>query len=238
MNWRQKPAARYLCHLACGCAIPLLLVVLLNLCVDPYRVFHASWWEATYPRDPHRLVPGLIRTSRYDAVIAGTSHCDNFLPASVDRHLGCQALRITLPGSHFEDQQLAVELALQTGQVREILWGLDLFAFYPARQLGDLGEQPFPMDYYRRGLRQPLNYLLNLDTANESLRVLAGKGDQSLNLRGTWHTRFDFSESSALQRATPQLRRAWRIEQAQRSRLASRRTDLNPATGTPVAGAS
>jgi hypothetical protein len=199
---------RYLLGLGLGILAPLLVVVAVNFVADPFRVFHASWFDATYPRDPRRLVPGLIRTTEYDAVLAGTSHCDNFLPSSVERTLGWRALRITLPGSTFPEQRLAVETAIETGRVRHVLWGLDLFAFYS----GDDTEisASFPTELYRPSWRRPANYLLSLDTTRESLRVLAGRGDRDLETRGAWHAKFEFSEAAALRNAVGQLAAAER----------------------------
>jgi hypothetical protein len=198
-------ARRYLRGLLAGLILPLLGIALLNVTVDPYRRWHAVDPANHYPRDPRRLVPGLIRTADYDAVIAGTSHCDNFLPSSLRRELGWNALRITLPGSTITQQRLAVKLALRTGRVRHVLWGLDRFAFDCPVASPFIEPGAFPIDYYRRSRRERLRELLSLDTAEQSVRVLLRRGDPDLETRGTWFRKYRFSESDALAKGRGQL---------------------------------
>lgn len=200
----------YLWGFGAGCLLPLLAIVMLNALVDPCRTLHGEWWQRPYPTDPRRVVPGVIRTAKFDAVVIGTSHCDNFLPSSMKRELGWQAIRCTLPGSHTPQQCLTLRLALDSGNVRHVLWGLDLFSFYGTPGEPEIGQQDFPFDYYQPTWRHPLNYLLNLRTAEDSIRCLAGRGDPDLEMRGTWHTQFEFSEASVLKKSLKQLEAAWK----------------------------
>ncbi len=206
-------ARRYLRGLLAGVLLPLVGIAVLNVAIDPYRRWHAVDPANHYPRDPRRLVPGLIRTADYDAVIAGTSHCDNFLPSTLRRELGWNALRITLPGSTIAQQRLAVKLALCTGRVRHVLWGLDRFAFDcpVASSFTEPGD--FPVEFYRQSRSERLRELLSLDTAEQSLRVLWRRGDPDLETRGTWFRKYRFSENDALAKGTGQLAK-WHLNQS------------------------
>lgn len=53
---------------------------------------------------------------------------ENFLPSEVDKALGGHTLKLSMRGSTSDEQFEIAALALQTGKVKSVIWGIDYFA--------------------------------------------------------------------------------------------------------------
>jgi hypothetical protein len=106
-------------------------------------------------------------------------------------------MKLSISGSTSYEQRLILEQALQTGQVRDVIWAID-FGFYGGAKRVRDDQAPFPYHMYRRWPVPNLEYLLSLSTLSYSIKVLKGYGETDLDTLETWYGRFEFSRSALL----------------------------------------
>lgn len=181
----------------------LVGVVLFNAVVDPLLVYHAPWLPQRYVDDQRQSNPGIARFAKYDAVVIGNSLSENFLDAEMRSTFGWNPLKLSIKGSTAREQRLVLDQALATGQVRDVLWGLDYFSY---NRGPDAVANPsgFPFHLYERNISTPFKYLLSTSTLLKSMEVLVGVGARSLTDRCVWHHRRTFS--------TEQVLKHWRAD--------------------------
>ena len=117
----------------------------------------------------------------------------NFEASYLDRLSGWRTIRLSLAGGTAFEQRLTLEIALATGRVRRVIWGLDWFSF--ARPVDgfrrDLGQ--FPTYFYEN---HPIGlgryYVFNLRTLERSVAVLRGRGETDLDRLNNWSARYQF----------------------------------------------
>ena len=122
---------------------------------DPFQVFRRASGTANLYDVAEFQVPGLARQYPYDAVVAGTSTSNNFRPEDLEAALGWKAVNFAIPGATMREQRAVLEVALATGKVRHVFWGIDPFAFR-----ADAGR-PFPYYLYREPGWRTAPYLVN-----------------------------------------------------------------------------
>lgn len=106
-----------------------VLVGGLTYVLDPLQYYRKStWYSPVFTSEQRYQNPGLVRNYSYDTIILGTSMTENFLPSVVGEALGGQAIKLSMRGSTADEQYKIASLALETGKVKKVLWGLDYFA--------------------------------------------------------------------------------------------------------------
>jgi hypothetical protein len=144
--------------LASGAAIVFVL--------DPFQVLRPARGTANLYGVPEFQIPGLARFYPYDAVVTGTSTSNNFSPADLDAALGLRTMNFALAGSSIEEQRAVLDVALATGKVRTVFWGLDAFAFAPHPARG------FPYYLYREPGWRTAPYFVNLGALDHAFATL------------------------------------------------------------------
>lgn len=198
--------SRYLSLLAGTMVALVTLAAAINWAVDPLQVFRrASAYPPHFSENQRYQVPGLARHYTQPIIVLGTSHMENMLPAMVAEALGQPALNLAIAGSSLREQQFALSLALATGKVSRVLWGID----YSALTWGDIlveewGE--FPDYLYRRDVRLVSRYLLASQTLADSWRAVTQAPTLTLEQRNTWWHKHLFNRDRVLA--------AWRHESA------------------------
>jgi hypothetical protein len=104
------------------------LVILLTVVLDPLQFYHKSFYPAIYSNEQRYQNPGLAKNYDYDNIIIGTSMTENFLPSEVDKALGGKTLKLSIRGSTADEHNELASIALKTGKVKKVLWGLDYFS--------------------------------------------------------------------------------------------------------------
>ncbi len=177
----------------------LALLVSLNFAVDPLQFYRKAWYPADFSTQQRYQNPGLAKNYDYDTIIVGTSMTENFLPSYVNKKLGAKTLKLSMSGATSKEQYMIAKLAIETGKVKHVIWGVDYFALRgePNRVRDEFG--PFPHYFYDRNPLNDIKYLLNLDTTLDTLNALeaaAGLRQQehaNLDLLNTW-TQYTFSK--------------------------------------------
>ena len=176
-----------------SCTSTILVIGVLNFVVDPLQYFRAYTLGTPIFFDDQRYqVPGLARNYRYDTVIIGTSMTENFDPKYIQKKTGWLALKLSINGSTAYEQRKILEVALNTGQVQRVLWGVQWDAFArPAKTRTDLGGMP---EYFYEDDIPSLikGYLLNISTLGRTIAVAFGKGEKDLNRLNNWHAQSKF----------------------------------------------
>jgi hypothetical protein len=149
--------------------------VLLTYLVDPLQIFRKASYKASFSANERYQNPGLIRHYPYNTIIVGTSMVENFRASYVDRRLGVRVLKVPIRGSTIHEQFLTARLALETGRVVRVIWGLDHWICVGRPQdLGSTANQ-FPLFLYEGGTWSSAQYLFNISTFADSLKVIVTK---------------------------------------------------------------
>lgn len=173
-------------------ALVLAGVGLFNFTVDPLQYYRrATLVEPHFSSNQRYQNPGLARNYPFDTVVIGTSHMENFTPSRVKHALGGEPLKLAIAGSSPREQYLMLELALERGSLKRVLWGVLADSFeYSDRVVEDAG--PFPWYLYRGGLDPLFSYLWSFDTTRHSLAVLRSPAPQALENLNTWYDKYAF----------------------------------------------
>lgn len=144
--------------------------------IDPLQYVRKSSYNPIYMNQARYQHPALARTQDYDAVVLGTSHAQNFRPSVIKDVLGFQSLPLAISGSTPYEQILVLNIALNRGIVKNVIWGLEidnLFSMKADAVRNDLA--PFPYYLYNNPLLALPKYLINLEIIFMSLEVLSRK---------------------------------------------------------------
>jgi hypothetical protein len=171
-----------------------------NYAVDPFQyyriptLYRPVFWGGLQRQQN----AGIARNYAADVVVVGSSVTENFLPSHIKRSWGANAAKLSISGSTGHEQALVLRLALNTGKVRHVLWGLDTGAFYgdPAHVRDD--QAPFPFYLYSTSPLPNLSYLLSFGTFRFSVLALKGYGITDLEKYHVWYGDYEFSKKSVL----------------------------------------
>jgi hypothetical protein len=154
--------------LACMAAL-----MALNFTIDPLQFYRKADYPPHFSTQQRYQNPGLAKNYEYDTIIIGTSMTENFLPSYVNKQLGVKAMKLSMSGATAKEQYMIAKLAIETGKVKNVIWGVDYFALRgdPNRVRDEFG--PFPFHFYDNNPLNDWRYLVNMDTTLDSLRIIA-----------------------------------------------------------------
>ena len=173
-------------------AFGLLFPMAVVYCVDPLQFFRRAGYVPVFSTNERYQLPGLARNYDYDTVIVGTSMTQNFYLTYADRQLKARTLKVAISGSSAHEQFLVLNLAIRTGKVRRVIWGLDQWEFRgsPNRVRDDLGV--FPYYLYGSNWLGYFWYLFNGSFFSDSLQILSEynrfNGPVSSRIPDDWNT--------------------------------------------------
>ncbi len=111
-----------------------LLLLILTVCtVDPYEVYHRAWFYTPPYRSETQSYSnaGIARSYDYDSVIIGSSVTENCRPSVYEAALGGTFVKLCMNGGMAADHARMLGLAFRTHSIRQVVYGIDLFAFTP-----------------------------------------------------------------------------------------------------------
>lgn len=174
-------------------ALILIAIASFNLVIDPLQFYRSAWYSPIFTPNQRFQNPGLAKNYRYDTVVIGTSHTENFSPNYIHSQLGWNALKLSIKGSTAKEQTLILQKALNTGQVKNVIWGIELSSFIGNPDRFNEQDGTFPEYLYNETLLTHLIYLLSWDTTVLSADALRGRGLHDLETLNTWHDKYTFS---------------------------------------------
>lgn len=161
-----------LATLALTC-LSMATVVGFNYAIDPLQFYRKAWYLPHFSDQQRYQTPGLAKNYPYDTIILGTSMTDNFRPSYMDQKLGTRTLKLSIDGSTSREQRMIGELAINTGKVKRVIWGIDYFSLRGGadRVRDDYG--PFPYYLFDQNPWNDVSYLFSYSTTRDSLKMLA-----------------------------------------------------------------
>ncbi|QHW31098.1 hypothetical protein GZH47_09685 [Paenibacillus rhizovicinus] len=184
-----RAAKRMLARTALLAVLFALLASLITYAVDPLQFYHKPFgYKPVFSSEQRYQNPGLALHYDYDTIIIGTSMTENFLPSEVDKALGGKTLKLSIRGSTADEQYKIAQLAIKTGKVKRVLWGLDYFALKTGDQEA---AGPFPDYLYDDNHWNDYRYLLNYSVYGQLFKgifkQLEGTAPQSLEKLYNWN---------------------------------------------------
>jgi hypothetical protein len=173
----------YLRQFAIAFACLLIVAVLANLLVDPYRLWAPRiGWDASKPRpravqhDALLKLRGIART-RPVTVILGNSRAEIGLdPRSLAWPADAKPVyNGAVPGSGVADARNMLSAAIASGRLRHAVIGIDFLDFLV--EPGARESDPLPIGRSRPGWASDLPLLLSLDTLSDSVVTLLAASD-------------------------------------------------------------
>ena len=185
--------------------ITILPLALINFIIDPLQCFRvAHWYKPLY--DPNERVQSacLARSHPYNSIILGASHVQNFDPEFINQSFNFSTLKLTLAGSTLYEQNKLLALAIKTGKVRNVIWGLDTNLLFdnPRRTRDDVS--PLPEYIYKPSFFNDIIFLLDPYIIKHYVKMAAhtliGVYDEYTSLRdlNNWGKKFTFSRARVL----------------------------------------
>jgi len=144
-----------------------------NFLVDPLQFYRRAGYPPLLRTEARYQNPGLAKNYDYDAVIIGTSVSLGFDPVQIRERLGMRVLNLAMPGASAHEQFLLLQVALRSGRVRHVIWDINYeFIRGTPAWVSDY-DGAFPGYLYdTNAWNEVPHYLLNLDTAKDTLRIL------------------------------------------------------------------
>lgn len=171
------------------------LAALLTAFLDPLQFYHkSSWYTPLFSQEERYQNPGLAKNYDYDNIIIGTSMTENFLPSQVSQSIGGTTMKLSMEGSTVDEHYKIAKLALETGKVKQVLWGLDYFSL--KLQTVEAAKE-FPDYLYDGKLWTDYKYWFNSSVYTQfwsSLKSsLSGTPGKKLEYLNNWNDMVEFS---------------------------------------------
>lgn len=156
-------------------AMLLFIVAAVNYRVDPLQFYRqASFYPPSFSTEQRYQNPGLARNYKYDTIILGSSMVENFVPSYVNKQLGVESLKLAMSGASAHEENLLADIAIRTGQVKTVIWGLDYGSLKGAPDRVGNEYSSFPGYLYDRNPFNDYRYLISLSTLESSYNILYG----------------------------------------------------------------
>ncbi|NEX62713.1 hypothetical protein [Noviherbaspirillum galbum] len=185
----------YLLSVLLMTAATLMLLAGVNYAVDPLNRIRPNTSGVYLKAQEREMNPGVARSMKYDTVVIGSSMMENLDPAYIEKLSGWKAINLAVEGSTAYEQRRNLEVALRTGQVKRVIWGVDWGSF----SHGPFESAPGPgvPDYLYRddSALDYVKYVFNVSVLRASFKRLAGVGlvpESELGRVHNWSNTYDY----------------------------------------------
>ena len=149
------------CGLTLGALLALFAaVVLLVVIVDPFEIYHRAWFYNPPYESASQMYAqaGVAKSYTYDSMIIGSSVTENCTPSVYEAALGGRFVKLCMNAGTARDHAKMMDIAFRTHDVRQVVYGLDLFAY----SVYHTNQKAVTPDYlYDDNLFNDVSYLLN-----------------------------------------------------------------------------
>ena len=130
----DRPATpqKWLAILFAVSVIPLLLLTVFTLIVDPFMRYHVPYsWSVPQFSEEYFQIPGVLRQFDYDSVIVGSSMSQNFRLNEFREKLGKNPVKATARGLLPATGKLYINIAGESrgDKLQTVYWGVDILTF-------------------------------------------------------------------------------------------------------------
>ncbi len=198
----NKGYRKFLVKFTASALVFALLVGLFMYIVDPLQLYRKSTFYAPlYSSQERYQNAGLAHSYEYDTIILGSSMTQNFVPSYVESVMGGEVMKLSIEGSTAMEQHAVGQVALDTGQVKRVLWGLDYFAM---RQDVDAESENMPMYMYDHNPFNDYEYLFNVSNIKHAWNALTtpeseAKAFRNLDTLRNWDKSAKYSQAAVLE---------------------------------------
>lgn len=158
--------------------------------IDPFLHYHEPIGNLQYPlKDERYQNDGMLRHYSYDAVITGTSMCQNFKPSEFDALWGTNSLKVCYSGASFKEVDESIRRALEyRGDLKYVLRSLDSNLINRSAQ--EYTYEEYPAYLYDHNPFNDVKYLLNKEVVPKTLAVInytrSGQKTVNRDAYGSW----------------------------------------------------
>lgn len=172
-------------------AVFLMLEISINYIIDPYMKYHKPSEYGYIISNEIYSNPGIARNYDYNAVILGSSMCENARASEYDEHFNVTSVKLTYSGEYALNVKYIMDVVDQSHNVDMVFWGADIFSFIePASST----NAPFPLYLYDNNAFNDMKYLVNKDVLVDSFRTWRYKNEKvpttSMDNCYTWYYSF------------------------------------------------
>lgn len=179
--------------------------------VDPLQQYRKASYPPLFSKEQRYQNPGLARSYTYDTIIIGSSMTENFLPSKVGESLGGEVLKLSIEGSTAKEQRMIADVAIGTGQVKKVLWGLDYFSL---RENSVRDKESFPFYLYDNNKLNDYKYIFNVSNIKHAFASLFLPQDEYPQFRNLEKLNYwDTYARYGPERVMAKWKEAWMAEQ-------------------------
>ncbi len=151
----------------------IFLLISTNYISDPYQHYRKTTiYPPFYGGDQRYLNPGIAKNYSYNSAIIGTSMTEQFYIPNVNKILELEFLKFSLSGATLYEQNYMLKTILEHDKLKRVIWGVDLFSMAGNIESYRNGKENFPFYLYDDNILNDYQYLLNIDTFFEFLKIL------------------------------------------------------------------
>jgi len=154
-----------------SCVFFLAITGLSIYIIDPFQHYRkSSWYQAVYTNELY-LNPGIAKNYTYDSIVLGTSMTENFVLSDIKEQLSFkEPVKLCLAGGQIKTINTTAKIAFKSGQVKNVLYGLDFLQFKGKINSMRSEMSSFPSYLYDDDLLNDYTYLFNIDMIMECAR--------------------------------------------------------------------
>lgn len=173
----------------------LITICSLNAIIDPYFHYHKPFSFLAYPIEYQRYQnDGIIKHFDYDAIITGSSMCENFMTSELDELFGTNSIKIPESGATYKEINDELIKAFNTNNdIKVVIRCLDYSRLDDDKDIIRYEDNWYPKYLYDKNIFNDIKYLLNKSTLMSSASVIIN----TLNKKKT--TTFDEYSNWALE---------------------------------------
>lgn len=141
----------------------LVTLGLITVVIDPFFHYHGPVSVLQYPLDDERYQnDGLVKHFEYDAIITGSSMCENFKTSQFDALWGTNSIKVCFAGGSYKEIDENLRNALETNSnVKTVLRSIDYSSLLNDKDdMLDIGVER-PTYLYDENVFNDVSYLLN-----------------------------------------------------------------------------
>lgn len=169
----------------------IVLMGLVVIAIDPYWHFHGPVEGVSYRLGNGRYMnDGILRNYEYDAVIIGTSMCENFKTSQWNEKSGNNTVKVPFFGASYRELHDTLARAFSyNSEIETIIWGLDYNQLNSAWDSMKYSEYPYYL--YDDDLINDGNYLWNKTVLFRGVLpdlayTIAGKASTDFDEYNSW----------------------------------------------------
>ena len=154
--------------------IGVLFIGGVNYIVDPFQQYRVKTFYPISFTNQRYQNAGLSKNFEYDSLILGTSMTENFIIDEIEKKLDFNKLiKLSISGGSAKEQSTTLKTAIENNDnLKNVLWGLDIFAFIGDTDMLRFGVNSFPFYLYDNDIINDYKYLFSINTLKESSKAI------------------------------------------------------------------